>query len=113
MKNKIYEIEFNYGDEMEYHLGDKTRTHNAYILIYATGTPLGDTIQHALDCGNEDGDFSGLDKLLLKHYGLKDDDICFYFDRNGIEDESLILEIEHDFDIRIEDYWVARESDYE
>lgn len=105
MKSKIYEIEYHYDDESEWH--------NAYILIYATGTPLGDTIQHALDCADDDGDWSDVDKLLLKHYGLKDDDICFYFDRNGIEDESLILEIEHDFDIVINDYWVARESDYE
>lgn len=99
--NQVYEIEYRYSDEDEYH--------NAYVLVYKTGTVLGDTIQHALDCANDDGDWAGLDKLLYDHYELCDDDICFYFDEsNNIR--GLEKELELSFDIRIKDMWVDRGS---
>lgn len=99
--NQVYEIEYRYSDEDEYH--------NAYVLVYKTGTVLGDTIQHALDCANEDGDYSGLDKLLSDHYDLCDNDICFYFDESD-NVRGLEKELELSFDIRIKDMWVDRGS---
>lgn len=92
----LYEIEYKFLDELK---GDGWRV--ALVVVYTTGTPLGDTIQHALGCVDEDGDTTGLDKLLKKQFGVVDEDVSFYFDRNGIKDESLVLEIEHNFDIVI------------
>lgn len=95
--NSIYQVEFKYSDEKE-------GWHTAFVLVYQTGTVLGDTIQYALDCVADTGEDDGLNKLLSKQFGITDGDICFYFDRNGIEDESLVLEIEHDFGIIINNF---------
>lgn len=92
----VYEIEYKFQDELA-EKGWRT----GLVLVYETGTADGDNIQHALDCANEDDDWSGVDKLLTSMFGFMDEDIAFYFDRNGIETESLVLEIEHDFDIVI------------
>lgn len=94
----IYEIEYKFEDEL-----NESGWRNSNLCVYETGTPSGDTIDHALELANEDSDWSGVDNMLGKMFGLRDDDIVFYFDRAGIEDESLVLELQHDFDIIIND----------
>lgn len=108
----IYTIRFNYNDE--FCSGDDP--HDCFVCVYETGSAEGDTIQYALDKANEDGDFSGVDKLLGKLFGLKDEDICFYFDINDIVDKGtsrltrLVPELQKSFDIVIKDIWVERTS---
>ena len=112
----IYEIEYKYADE--YIKGEPS--HNALVCVYETGTAEGDTIQYALDKANEDGDFSGVDDLLGRLFGLKDEDICFYYDTNDLKREGvyystsrltrLVPELQKDFDIVIKDIWVERTS---
>ena len=108
----IYEIEYKYADE--YIKGEPS--HNALVCVYETGSAEGDTIQYALDKANEDDDWSGVDKLMGKLFGLKDEDICFYFDISNILDKGtsrltkLVPELQKDFDIVIKDIWVERTS---
>lgn len=94
----IYEIEYKFEDELN-EIGWRTGN----LCVYETGTPSGDTIDYTLELANEDGDFAGVDNLLSKLFGLRDDDIVFYFDRAGVEDESLVSELQRDFDIIIND----------
>ena len=108
----IYEIEYKYADE--YIKGEPS--HNALVCVYETGTVEGDTIQYALDKANEDDDWSGVDKLMGALFGLKDEDVCFYFDVSNILKEGasrltkLVPELQKDFDIVIKDIWVERTS---
>lgn len=108
----IYEIEYKYADE--YIKGEPS--HNALVCVYETGSVEGDTIQYALDKANEDDDWSGVDKLMGTLFGLKDEDICFYFDVSNILDKGtsrltkLVPELQKDFDIVIKDIWVERTS---
>ena len=108
----IYEIEYRYADEYK----ANEENHNALVCVYETGSAEGDTIQYALDKANEDGDFSGVDTLLGRLFGLKDEDICFYYDISDIEDGAtnralaLVPELQKDFGIVIEDIWVERTS---
>ena len=95
---KTYEIEYKYEDEL-----DEKRWRTSIVVVYdSSNNTEGATFQHALDCANEDGDYSGVNRLLEK-YGTNDDEVAFYFDKAGISDESLVLEIQHDFDIVIND----------
>lgn len=93
---KTYEIEYKYEDELK-----EKGWRNSIIVVYdSSNNTEGATFQHALDLASEDGDYSGVDKL-LKHLGTSDEEVVFYFDRAGISTESLVLEIQHDFDIVI------------
>ena len=104
----IYGIEYRYDDE--YKAGEPT--HTCMIVVYETGTPSGDNLEHAMECANEDGDFTGVDKLLGTMFGKKDDDICFYFDISDIRDTGtsrltrLVPELQKSFDIIINDIWI-------
>lgn len=108
----IYEIEYRYADEYK----ANEETHNALVCVYETGTAEGDTIQQVIEWSDEDGDYDGLDKLLDKLFGLKDEDICFYFDISTIKDTGtsrltqLTSKLQRDFGIVIEDIWVDRVS---
>lgn len=109
----IYEIEYRYDDE--YKADDPT--HNAFVCVYdSSEVGAGETIHYALEKAHEDGDWTGLDKLLGKLFDLKDDDICFYYDISDIEDGAtnralaLVPELQKNFDIVIEDIWVERTS---
>ena len=112
----IYEIEYRYDDEYK----ANEETHNAFVCVYETGTAEGDTIHYAIEKANEDGDWTGLDKLLGRLFDLKDDDICFYYDTNTLKREGvyystsrltrLVPELQKSFDIVIEDIWVERTS---
>ena len=108
MKNTLYEVEYLFIDE----LGER-HTHgwrNAYFVIYDTSTVLGETIRHALDSVGDDGDTGGLDKVLEQHFGVRDNEVAYYFDRNGVEDESLWLEVQADQDCVINDYRKVKEK---
>lgn len=96
---KVYEIQYKFEDE----LNDKGWRTSLMVVYDSSNNTDGATFDHALNCANEDGDFSGVDKLLTKWFGLTDNDVAFYFDRAGIETESLVLEAQHDFDIVIND----------
>ena len=108
----IYEIEYRYDDEYK----ANEPTHNAFVCVYETGTAEGDTIQQVIEWSDEDGDYDGLDKLLGKLFGLKDEDICFYFDVSTITDTGasrltkLVPKLQKDFDIVIKDIWLERTS---
>lgn len=96
----IYEVEYKYLDELE----DKnSRWHEALACIYdSTKVGAGETIQYALDKAREDGDYSGVDKLLTKLYGLTDEDICFYYDVSELDDRGLVfvaIGLQRNFDI--------------
>ena len=106
----IYEIEYKYADE--YIKGEPS--HNAFVCVYETGMGEGDIIQSALDKANEDDSWSGVNKLMGKLFGLKGEDIAFYFDLSDIKDDGtsrmtkLVPELQKDFDIVIKDIWVER-----
>ena len=100
----LYEIEYRNLDE----LMDGNEPHNAYVVVYDSGTIEGETFAYALDKANEDSDFTGVDKILTKTFELKDDDICFYYDINDIADEAtkwgkLVPELQKSFNIFITD----------
>lgn len=97
--NTLYEVEYKYFDELK-----EKGWRNAYFIVYDTSTTLGETIQHALDCLDEEENTDGLDKVLTKHFGVRDDEVSYYFDRNGVEDESLWLEIQADQDCIVNSY---------
>lgn len=59
-------------------------------------------VRYANALAKEDDDYTRVDKVLAP-YGVKDENIVFYFDRAGIEDESLVLELQRHFDIVIND----------
>lgn len=95
---KTYEIRYKCKDELS-----EKGWRNSIVVVYDSGTSAdGATLQHALDCASEDGDFSGVDKVLEK-CGTKDAEVVFYFDNTGIENVSLVLELQHDFGIVIND----------
>lgn len=101
--NTHYEVEYQYLDSL------KEGWRYANLIVYDTNTVLGDTLDKALDLASDDGDYSGVEVLLHKFFGLGDDDVIFYFDRNGIEDESLFLEIQRSLDVLINKYTKIKE----
>ena len=107
----IYEIKYKFKDEL-----NEGGWRTSYVCVYETDTAEGDTIQHTLDLANEDGDFTGVDKLMGKLFGLKDEDIAFYFDISDIVDRGtsrltrLVPELQKSFDIVINDIWAERTS---
>lgn len=109
----IYEIKYRYADEYK----ANEPTHNALVCVYeGDEVGAGETIGYALDKANEDDDWSGVDKLMRALFGLKDEDICFYFDVSNIIDKGtsrltkLVPELQKDFGIVIKDIWVERTS---
>ena len=100
--NCIYEIEYHYSDEDEFH--------NCYVCVYdSSKVGAGETIAYTLKNADEDGDYSGLDKLLYNLFGLGDESICFYYD---IQDAvwDLKTSLERCYDIVIKDMWVERSA---
>lgn len=108
----MYEIDYKFYDELQ-DSGSRT----GLVIVYETGTPSGDTLQHALDCANEDGDFSGVDKLLLKMFDVRDDDVVFYYDLSDMEDTGtsrqtkLAVELQNSFDIVVNDIGIVSQFD--
>lgn len=102
--SSLYEIEYKFEDER---LEDGWRT--GLVLVYETGTASGDNVQHALDCANEDDDWTGVDKLLGAMFGVKEDEIAFYYDVNDMRESNtsrltrLAVELQKNFDIIIND----------
>lgn len=106
MKNALLEIEYLYLDELSESKNFGRRTSN--MVVYDTSTELGKKIQHALDSIDEDGT-DGIDKVISESFGVTDDEVAFYFDRNGIEDENLFLAAQADYDIIINSYGKLKE----
>ena len=93
---KIYEIRYKFNDDLP-----EKGWRNSTVVVYDAFTSAdGAILQHALDRADKDGDYSGVDKILEK-YGTKDDEVVFYFGNTGIENESLVLELQRDLDIII------------
>ena len=109
----IYEIEYKFEDERA---DDGWRT--GLVLVYETGTASGDNIQHALDCANEDDDWSGVDKLLKAMFKLDDDSIVFYYDINDMDERNtskltrLAVELQKNFYIIINDIGMVDTYEY-
>lgn len=97
----LYEIEFRYLDALN------EPWHTANVVIYDSNTAFGANLRHAMDVADEDGDFGGVDKLLLSTFGVKDDDICFYLDLKYVDDSGAgrdtakVLELQRGFDILV------------
>lgn len=97
----LYQIEFKY-------LGSLNEPwHTANVVVYDTMSAFGANVQHALDVANDDGDYSGLDKLLQKTLDVKDDEVIYYLDLHYVDDSSMgretamVLEIQRSMDILI------------
>lgn len=109
----IYEIEYKFEDEMS---DDGWRT--GLVLVYETGTASGDNIQHALDCANEDDDWSGVNKLLKTMFKLEDDNVAFYYDVSVMSEGNtskltrLAVELQKNFDIIINDIEMVDTYEY-
>lgn len=97
----IYTISFNYSDEFVN--GDEP--HDCLICVYDTGTAEGERLQNALDKMNDTDNSEEVDKILLDLYGLRDDDICFFFDLDGVDELTLVPELQKSFDIIIHNIW--------
>ena len=108
----IYNIRFRYSEEYK----KNEPEHNARVCVYEVGTPSGDTLEHAFECANEDDDWTPVDNLLSKMFGLKDDDINFYYDISDIEGGAtnralaVVPELQKEFgivitDIKVEDVY--------
>jgi hypothetical protein len=101
---RLYEIDYKFLDEI-----GEPDWRNGQVVAYRTGTPAGDTMAHALECAEEDGDFTGVDKLLMKMLSVRDDDVAFYYDVADIENDGtplytkLGVELQKNFGIIIND----------
>ena len=102
---ELYYIDYKFLDELD---DSGWRTSN--IIIYDSSTPEGKVLQDALD---KDDDGELLEEVLWDKFHAQDDDIVIYFDRNGIEDESLVLEIQHSHDILINKITKVEQTDKE
>ena len=94
-----YEIEYRFTDELD----DKYDGNRiSDVIVYnSSKVGWGETLDYALDKANEDGDYSGVDKLLGKMYGLDDEHVAFYNDTDLDNVEDLKNELEAIFDIKI------------
>lgn len=94
----LYEIEYLFQDELD----DEKDHRNSNLVVYDSETELGGKLRSALD----DERFDEVDNILSEHFGIKDDDVAFYHDWNGMDNKdaaSLILELQKDQDILIYD----------
>lgn len=90
---RIYEIEYKFLDEME----DKhSKWWSGNLCVLDPNKVSDKLIQEFLDRD----EFEQADKLLLKDYGLKDDDIAFYH-RSTDNLVEMVVELQKDFDIII------------
>lgn len=100
---KLYEIDYKFLDEI-----DEDGNRCGLVVVYKTDTPDGDTLQHALDCASEDGDYGGVCQLLGREFNIGEDDVAFYYDTNGLGDSTtspntkLAVELQNEYGIIIE-----------
>ena len=95
----LYEIEFRYLDALN------EPTHTANLVCYDPETEVGEELASAL--GNEE--YDKVDNILNEHFGIKDDDVCFYYDwsnadANGHNAGVLVVELQASHDILISNY---------
>lgn len=90
---RIYEIEYKFFDELE---NKYSRWRSGKLCVLDPNKVSDKLIKQFL---NRD-EFEQADKLLLKNYGLEDDDIAFYYyyTDNLLE---MVVELQKDFDIII------------
>lgn len=99
----LYEISFKYLDSL------KEDWHSAQVVVYDHNTVLGETFMYALEKADEEGEWDGVDRLLGKYLGTKDDEVCFYFDIADLNDSGagrwtmLVPELQQSHDIIIKD----------
>lgn len=90
---RIYEIEYKFFDEMD----DKHSKWRSGKLCVLDPNKISDKL--IKEFLNRD-EFKQADKLLLKNYGLKDDDIAFYhYSTDNLVE--MVVELQKDFDIII------------
>lgn len=96
----LYEIEYHFLDELK----EPTRR-CSNLVVYDSEDEIGSKLASALNSE----DFDEVDDILSEHFGIKDDDVCFYYDwtslppQDGRNAASLILELQQDQDIMIYD----------
>lgn len=95
----LYEIQYRFLDEL-----NESEDRHSNLVVYDSETELGGKLRSALD--NEC--FDEVDDILSEHFGIRDDDVCFYYDWNDLVPKngrtaSLILELQQDQDIMIYD----------
>lgn len=95
----LYELKYQYLDS----LNEGTRVCN--LVCYDPETELGKKLASAL----ENEVWNEVDDILSEHFGIKDDDVCFYFDWSstdaiGHNAGVLITELQNSHDIHIYDY---------
>lgn len=96
----LYEMEYLFLDELKEKL---SRNRVSNVIVYDSETELGGKLASALNNEN----FAEVDDILSEHFGLKDDDVCFYYNWNSLAPEdgrnaaSLILNLQKDQDIII------------
>lgn len=96
----LYEIQYKFLDEL-----NEPGNRCSNLVVYDGETELGGKLKSALD--NEC--FDEVDDILSEQFGIKDDDVCFYYDWNDLAPEngrntaSLVLELQQDQDIMIYD----------
>lgn len=90
---RIYDIEYKFFDEME----DKHSKWRSGKLCVLNPNKILD--RHIKEFLNK-GEYEQADELLLKNYGLKDDDIAFYhYSTDNLVE--MVVELQKDFDIII------------
>lgn len=94
-----YEIEYRFEDELD----DKYEfNRNSDVIVYnGSKVGWGETFGYAMNKADKDGDYSGVDKLLDKMYGLDDEHVAFYYDTDLDNVEDLKNELEVVFNIKI------------
>lgn len=102
---ELYYGEYKFMDEL-----DEKGWRNSLFIVYDTSTPDGKALQDALDAEDE---CESLDELLWETYKVNDDDIVVYFDRNGIDAESVVSEIQRSHDIVLNSFERADKSSKE
>lgn len=106
----LYEIDYLFLDEL-----DEKGFRTSNVVVYdSSEVGFGETLQYAMDKTNENGDYSGVDKLLGEKYGLSDDDIAFYCDlayieeRNTSKSTRLVCELQQSHDILIKNIYFIK-----
>lgn len=100
MRNHIYEVDWNYPDVIE--SGDTTwRDLHQYIVVYDSNSELGKVIYEEI-MDSDEAYFARVDEALMKSFGIKDEDVAFYYGTTKeMTDDELIEAIKADGEIVI------------
>lgn len=70
MKNHIYEVDWNYPDN------DGWNDLHQYIVVYDEDSELGKKLEHHVE---DEDDIKNLDEALKKAFGIRDEEVVFYY----------------------------------